>query len=326
MIFFGVCFGLAYNHFFYPHNLTEYLEAASIGIFLGIILGIAEEFWFYTWFRSIAFYKVLLIRVIIYSLAVSLSLSLVLAIEISFDEQITYFEALVFYLKTPLFERDYLFSLGFVFLIIFSTQLVQLIGVKNLIRLIFGLYHKPREVSRVFMFIDLNQSTALAERLDNERYSFFIKEFFNDVSDAINMYGGEIYQYVGDEVSAVWPGRARYNDALNCFFKAKSIIESKKEYYLSKFDAVPTFKAGVHTGKVIVTEVGKMKMELVYHGDVVNTTSRIIGKCNELEQELLISGDLLNLVDQSSLNAIDQGPLPLKGKKDPIHLFGIHHH
>ena len=66
----------------------------------------------------------------------------------------------------------------------------------------------------------------------------------------------------------------------SAFFQAKKNIEDKRDHYLASYGNVPKFKGGAHVGSVVVTEVGKLKKELVYHGDVVNTTSRIIGKCN----------------------------------------------
>ena len=324
MIFLGISFGVSYNFLFYPHNLTEYAEAISISIFIGISLGIVEEFLLKRIFQKIAFYKVLFIRTILYSLAITIILSLVLSIEIAFDEQIPYFDAWVFYFQSPLFKRDYFFSLAFVFMIIFIAQIIQLIGLNNLTRLFLGQYHKPREVRRIFMFIDLNDSTSLAEDLGNELFSSFVKEYFNDISDAINMYSGEIYQYVGDEVSVVWSIRGKNDHCLNCFFQAQEIIDGKRDQYLTRYGNVPQFKAGAHVGKVVVTEVGKLKKELVYHGDVVNTTSRIIGKCKELKQELLISEDLLAIVDHTNIEIVEQGELSLKGKAQKIGLYGIH--
>jgi adenylate cyclase len=322
----GIAFGFIYNYLFYPHRFTEYLEAISSGMFIGLFIGIVEEFLLKRIFQKVAFYKVTLIRAFLYSLFISLTLSLVLSIEISIKEQISYSDALVFYFQSPPFMRDYFFSLAFVFIILVFVQFVQLIGLKNLVRLLVGHYHKPREVKRIFMFIDLNNSTPLAEKIGNELYSSFVKEYINDVSDAINLYGGEIYQYVGDEVSVVWSLSRKNDNCLHCFLKIKEIVEGKREQYLARFGDFPKFKAGAHIGAVVVTEVGKSKKELAYHGDVVNTTSRIMGKCNELNQEFLISEDLLAIVDQTNITLVEQGELSLKGKAKKISLFGVHKH
>ena len=71
-------------------------------------------------------------------------------------------------------------------------------------------------------------------------------------------------------------------------------IERKRKQYQSKYGMVPEFKAGIHCGRVIVTTIGKQKKDIVYHGDVLNTTARIEKKCNELQVKLLVSADLLH--------------------------------
>ena len=69
----------------------------------------------------------------------------------------------------------------------------------------------------------------------------------------------------------------------------EEITHKKRTEYQSKYTLIPKFKLGIHTGKVIVANVGKQKKEIVDHGDVLNTTGRIKGKYNELEQKLLVS-------------------------------------
>ena len=173
------------------------------------------------------------------------------------------------------------------------------------------------------MFIDLNDSTTIAERLGNEQYSSFVKECINDISDAIILNGGEIYQYVGDEVSVVWSLGGRIERCLDCFFKIQLIIDGKREQYLSRYGIVPQFKAGAHLGMVLLTEVGKFKKELVYHGDVVNTTFRIVEQCRELNSEFLISEDLMAILNESGYDIAAQGEIPLRGKTQKMNLYGI---
>lgn len=174
------------------------------------------------------------------------------------------------------------------------------------------------------MFLDLKGSTSIAEKLPNKIYSALIRDFFYDVSDAILLYKGEVYQYVGDEIIVVWRVRQTNLNCLRSFYKMKEIIESKRETYISRYGLVPEFKAGIHTGKVIVTEVGKQKKEIVFHGDVLNTTSRIEGKCNDLSQELLISDTMLQHLDlKGEFKSQEKGDIELKGKAQKLKLHGI---
>jgi adenylate cyclase len=174
------------------------------------------------------------------------------------------------------------------------------------------------------MFLDLKDSTLIAEKLSNLTYSNLIKEFIFDISDAIIMFKGEIYQYVGDEIVVVWPIRASNLNCIRCFFKMIEIIEDKRNIYKEKYNLQPEFKAGIHVGQVIVAEVGKLKKEIVYHGDVLNTTSRIEGKCNELNQQLLISKDMLQYISHENEFIIeDKGEIALKGKSKKLRLYGV---
>ncbi len=320
----GLIFGLLYNYLFYPHTLVEYAEAGIISILIGLLLGILEEFVFKNLFQKISFLTVSTIRALLYSFLISVVLSFVLSIEISFIEQISYKDAVIQYIKSPMFQRDFLYSFFFIILILFIFQIILLIGRANFFRLILGLYHRPREISRIFMFVDLKGSTTIAEKLTNKAFSSLIQDYFYDVSDAIMMFGGEIYQYVGDEIIVVWPIRKKNLNCIRSFFKMVEIIERKRDGYLSKYGLVPEFKAGIHVGKVILTSVGKQKKEIVYHGDVLNTTSRIEGKCNELKQSLLMSEDMLNYLDLGNEFIVEKkDEIELRGKAHKLSLYGV---
>jgi adenylate cyclase len=320
----GLVFGLLYNFLFYPHSLIEFTEAATISVLIGLMVGILEEFVFKYAFQSIPVLLVFLIRTLLYSLLASIVLCLVLSIETADTENISYIKAVIEYLYSPMFQRDFLFSFGFIVIMIFLSQVTLLIGRANFFRLLFGFYHRPREVFRIFMFVDLTGSTSVAEKLSNKEYSMFIKDYFSDACDAIMLCKGEIYQYAGDEIIVVWPIR---NDNINCvrsFFKMKEIIERKRKKYESKYGIVPDFKAGIHGGKVVVTSVGKQKQEIVYHGDVLNTAARIEKKCNELKQNLLISVDMLNYLRLENNFAVEEkGEIELKGKAKKLLLYGV---
>ena len=320
----GLCFGLTYNFLFYPHTLTEYLEAGSISIILGLVAGLLEEFVLVKAFRNWSFLSTLATRTILYSLLISLTLSMVLSIEIAFTEEISYGTALSQYLSGPLFRRDFIFSFVFLVFMLFSLQVILLIGKKNFLRLFIGMYHQPREVSKIFMFADLNNSTTIAEKLSNKVFSSLVRDFYYDVSDAIIMYRGQITQYVGDEIVITWPLDDSGGRSVECFFKMQDTIAKKSSYYQDRYGLVPEFKAGIHGGEVIVTAVGKQKKEIVYHGDVLNATSRIEGKCKELGQQLLISEDILNKIRlPDKFIAVQKGKIELRGKVEKLALYGI---
>jgi adenylate cyclase len=188
----------------------------------------------------------------------------------------------------------------------------------NIIR---GKYNTPKEEKRIFMFLDLNSSTAIAEQLGDETYHALLKDFFADITAPILENKGNIYQYVGDEVVIAW----NYEDGkenvqcLRCFFDMKLHIHKKREKYLDRYGLVPSFKAGIHCGRVIAGEVGIIKRDITYSGDVLNTTSRILSKCGELKEEMIASSDLLaELYFAKDYITRPLGAIKLKGKEKEV--------
>ena len=73
-----------------------------------------------------------------------------------------------------------------------------------------------------------------------------------------------------------------------------------------------------------VSEVGKYKREIAYHGDTLNTAARIQALCNELQSGLLISDDLKQgFGGETGLIFTAKGPHELKGKAQPMELWSV---
>lgn len=163
--------------------------------------------------------------------------------------------------------------------------------------LILGKYHKAREEERIFMFLDLKSSTATAEKLGNRLYHDFLRDYFSDMTNAIIFNKGKIYQYVGDEVVITWTKTDGITDyhCLKCYFDIKGSIEKNRKKYENKYGFIPEFKAGLHSGKVVAGEIGIIKRDITYSGDVLNTAARIQAKCNEFNVPLLASEELFKL-------------------------------
>jgi adenylate cyclase len=206
-----------------------------------------------------------------------------------------------------------------------SLQVSSKFGFKTFSRIVRGVYNVPHEEEKVVMFVDINGSTAIAEELGKERYYNFLKDFFSDIADPILNNAGQIYQYVGDEVVIVWNYEAGsdYSCCAQCFFDIKAQIEKKREKYLRRYGTVPTFKGAIHAGTVIAGEVGTIKREITYSGDVLNTTSRMQSLCGKLNSELLVSSQLLAAIDRNRYDVRPLGSFKLRGKDQEIFLQSL---
>jgi adenylate cyclase len=209
---------------------------------------------------------------------------------------------------------------------LFILQVSDKFGQGVLISFLLGKYHRPKEDDRIFMFMDLKSSTTYAEKLGHIKYSQFIQDCFFDITAVITKYDAKIYQYVGDEIVLSWSIKEgiAHGYCINTFFAYDTLLKSKKAYYREKYGIIPEFKAGLHLGKVTVAEVGEIKKELAYHGDVLNTAARIQGKCNEFQTRLLVSETVkTKLENQHLFNFSGIGDVSLKGKSKLLSLYEV---
>lgn len=206
----------------------------------------------------------------------------------------------------------------------FMLQVNDKFGPGILLKFITGKYYHPREEERIFMFLDLKSSTTIAEKIGHKKFFNLLKEIFNDITEPIISSQGEIYQYVGDEVVITWPvakGLAE-NNCLLCFYHIQQVIEEKRDYYLKTYSTLPSFKAGLHIGEATVGEIGVIKKDIVFSGDVLNTTSRIEGECNNHNVDIILSSALMQRMPlNGKYHKIPLGEIQLKGKQEKVELM-----
>jgi adenylate cyclase len=215
----------------------------------------------------------------------------------------------------------------------FVWQISRTLSPERFYSYITGRYHRPREVFRVVMFLDIKSSTSIAERLGNVRYHEFLNEFFYDLDEVIARHEGEIYQYVGDEVIIVWKKEyARYKGyAVRSFFRCRRRIHGLSAKYERKYGFVPEFRASLHCGHVVVGEVGDTKKEIVFHGDVINTGSRILDQCKPVGADFLLTRDVLESLRRAKGDALNwdkyriesRGHMKLRGKETELEVFSV---
>ena len=119
------------------------------------------------------------------------------------------------------------------------------------------------------------------------------------------------------------------NDCLHCFFAMQKRLHDQTEKYQKNYGLVPTFKAGLHYGEVTVGEIGSIKKDLMFSGDVLNTTARIQGLCNIHQVDLLVSGQLIRQLNlEKHFKAENLGETELRGRNEKISIFTVapNHH
>jgi adenylate cyclase len=233
----------------------------------------------------------------------------------------------IFYRNT--FETPWLLQKLPEWVILFIlTQLIIEINEKYspgvFVDIVWGKYVQPKDEKRIIMFIDLKDSTTIAEKLGHKEYFKFIRDFIYYISVGLMEYGGRIYQYVGDEIVVSWPDSRR--NAKKCIYaliEARKSLNKNLNKFLRRYGVVPEFKAGIHVGEVTIGEIGIIKKDLVMSGDTMNTAARIRTACNELNQKYIISKDFLEQIRLKDWQAESLGQIELKGRNHSIELFAL---
>lgn len=327
----GTVIGILFVISVYGYHRIIIAEGALIGFLITCGSSVAEIFFFSDKNKTEKFRYVILKRTAFYIGLISFATLLVLFVFDSIEKDLSIWSAIRSRYVLNFLKYDFIiiffFSVLVSFIINFFRQIIRVLGAKVILNMLIGRYRRPSAENRIFVFLDLKSSTEIGENLGAAVYSELLQDFFMDIANPVEETAGEIYQYVGDEVVLTWKiEEAEKNDnCIDCFFMIRDKVQSRKSYYADKYGIVPDFKAGIHAGKSIVTEVGDLQKEIVYHGDVLNTASRIQKECNNLNASLLVSNALVNQIeiDENKYKVESIGYFFLKGKTRGIELLSV---
>lgn len=296
---------------------------------IGFIVGAAEAFYLKNAFRQ---YPLLISTL----LRMALTFLLFLAVSVVFLSAyfvFSYDGTLATFLD--IFVNDILLTSSFLlfmidlgvlaFVSILILEITDKYGPGGVRNLLIGRYNKPRQENRIFVFLDINESTAIAEHLGHEKYFNLLKDFFADITDPILSNAGHIYQYVGDEVSLTWKNTpANKLRCLQFIREADAVIKRKEKYYMQTYGLCPSFKTGIHAGDVTAGYIGIIKKELVFSGDTLNTAARIRSLCHSLKHSFVLSGDFLEGMESAKDFLVEEiGELELRGRIEKEKLYSI---
>ena len=330
----GILFdpGLLYNSQIKNYEISSVLISSMIATIVGgIFIASIEVFYFSKLLRKKPFGLSLLIKTAFYmtNIIFFTSLSIFIDNSLKYEKSIFHDDIIqiyLYYLFSPRLLSIWLLWGFTVILALFILQISEKLGQGVLANYLLGKYHRPREEVRIFMFLDLKSSTSLAEQLGHIRYSLLIQDCFYDLTEVVSKRKAQIYQYVGDEIVLTWklgPGLKNQN-CLNIYFDYDNVLKRKKEYYMDKYGLVPEFKAGLDSGMITVAEVGEIKKELAYHGDVLNSASRIQAMCNQYQSDVLLSERLKNQFNGYREKGFDLiGEFLLRGKNELMNVYRI---
>ncbi len=220
----------------------------------------------------------------------------------------------------------FLYALGVCALIIFILRVRDLLGRDVFASMLISRYRNPVEEERVFLFIDLADSTTFAETHGDLRAQQFLHALFAAFAEPVRRHQGSIDDYVGDAAIVTWPLRRgiRHARCIRCIFDILDEIEANADVWRRSFGQVPRLRAALHGGVIITAEIGVDHHKITYFGDTVNTTARLESLCKTLDRSVLISADLAHRITlPGSILADDLGEHAVKGRGQTVGVLSL---
>jgi class 3 adenylate cyclase len=197
--------------------------------------------------------------------------------------------------------------------------------------------HVNSKTNLVIMFVDINNSTQMSLSLSENKFALIVQTFAQEISIAVQGYGGYVFKYEGDAVIVLFP--AEYDptkackNALNC---SRAILEIIREVINPAFKAneLPeiTVRIGLAYGYALVVVYGKSLEKS--HIDIVGSSISLASKIASIAQpnQVLVGEFVYNILKSSSASAsssfreLNLNPTKWKylSRSDPESLYHVY--
>jgi adenylate cyclase len=183
------------------------------------------------------------------------------------------------------------------------------------------------------LFVDMIGFTAYCSGMTPEAVIAMLRELQALLSTAVFSHEGTIDKFLGDGLMAVFGSPVSdpldATNAARCALDIQQSIERWNERCGRSGDAAIRVAVGIHYGEVVHGDIGSdRQLELTVVGDTVNIASRVEACCRTLDAAVLVTGALVAKLRAEGSEDLaecfaDQGHHILRGRAEPLHLFGV---
>ena len=180
-------------------------------------------------------------------------------------------------------------------------------------------------INAIVAFSDIRNFTGFSNYLPDKAVLHLLNEYFGIITSRVEQHGGEILKFIGDEVLAVFPYTDAQSARIAAFEALEALRESLADLAVENARGFPDLPAihvgmGVHSGRVFFGNVGgQRRLDFTVVGPVVNEAARIADLSKRLNQEMLISQAVANILDCGEGTYV--GTYPLKGFPTPVNVY-----
>lgn len=183
---------------------------------------------------------------------------------------------------------------------------------------------KQGEKKKVAVFFcDLRKFTSYAEKNTPEDVIYFLNSYFGKIVDIVAEHHGIVNKFMGDAILAIFhldDNTATIDDAVDT---ALDIVMHSHAICLPDGERF-NVGIGIHMGYATAGTIGSQdRYEYTFIGDTVNIASRLDGLSKRLGYSIIISKETyIHLNESTRGKFVDLGMQKIRGKEEPLHVFG----
>lgn len=182
-------------------------------------------------------------------------------------------------------------------------------------------------ISAVIWYFDLQGFTKLSEALPGDSIIELLNDYFAEAVDIVERHGGNVLKFMGDGMLAIFD-IDQVSDARRVAIHAAVELRDTfdKLNQRRQADGLPTtgFTLSLHAGDVLYGNIGgRSRLDFTVVGPAVNTTSRILGMCSALDQNIVVSDKVAGDLVSSIPSLVSLGQYRLRGVAERQELFTI---
>lgn len=176
------------------------------------------------------------------------------------------------------------------------------------------------QIRAVVFYADLRGSTALSDKMESQEYLTLLKAYYDCVAQPVIEEGGEILDYIGDAVLAIFPirGDTAGPEAVRAACRAMEKALETREAKVQAGEEM-RFSISLAVGEVMFGNIGvPERLSFSVIGPVVNQVSRMDDASKTLGRSVLVTKDIAAIESQCWVSLGDQD---LAGMTEPVELF-----
>lgn len=184
-------------------------------------------------------------------------------------------------------------------------------------------------IKTIILYCDIRNFTTLSEKADASDVVSMLNFYYGKWHETIKVFHGTINKFIGDAMLSFFDSKTSLSE--NAVFAVQAALSMLKQQEQMnqklKSKGLPTIEGigiGIHSGEVILGDIGGARKDYTLIGDAVNTATRLESLCKTYNTPLIVSEECYLLLDEGLQKQFSNiSSIKLKGKTQSVTFYGL---